>query len=183
MTRIWRWGLSRSKAASLGNGERPLKRPRRGKPGGPARSGDPARRIHGKPAPATSIRFVPPYLYEDGIAAWNAAQRVGFRERASHDADGNFTPANGRLGTIDHACVSDTGVPQSETTSGGVRTGTQVVHGALDYRWRARLREQSRSTFRTGENRRRDDSLCDRRGAARATIPGGRSRRPSLVFL
>jgi hypothetical protein len=90
----------------------------------------------------------------DLVRGWDrglgmAAQRVWVsRDRARHDAGWEaVTRRDGSGERIDHACVSDTGVPQSETTSRGLRPGTQVVRGALDHRWRARLRKQSRSTF------------------------------------
>jgi hypothetical protein len=42
-----------------------------------------------------------------------------------------------------------------------MRTGSQMVGGALDYRWRARVRAGSRSSFRTCESPGRNDIVPD----------------------
>ena len=70
-----------------------------------------------------------------------AAQRVWVsRDGASHDVGWEAVARRDGSGErIDHACVSDTGVPQSETTSGELRTARKwsavpwIIDGVLVY--------------------------------------------------
>ena len=113
------------------------------------------------PVPSTPS-VVPMISYEDGIAALGWLRKAfGFRETARLTTpDGKLSHGEMEAGKGLIMLASPTPeIPQSETSSGGLRTGTQVVYGALDYRWRARLRGRPGSTFQTSKGRRCDDSL------------------------
>ena len=136
-----RWGRQRGgKPRSFGSVERLLrKRQRLGNVGRRARRlrsrasiGLPGRPLRQPLGPRLSYPCSPTRMDRRvGLAApcvWVS------RDGSAHDAGWEIvTRGDGGWERVDHACVSNTGVPKPQTTSGSVRTGAQMVGGSLDY--------------------------------------------------